>query len=251
MIKFGKQCFRNFRMHRFIIIFTISALIMLHSKLTLPAYAQSVAPVVVELFTSQGCSSCPPADELLSKLAQEKGIIALGMHVDYWDYIGWRDPFAQPIMTLRQKEYARTLNQPFIYTPQMVINGRYQAVGSKKLMVENLIETARTHYPLVEISPQWDGDDVYVSLPAMAAVAKGYNLFFAQITPFSSTKVTAGENNGRELKDSNIVLKLDNIGYWDGTATEFRKKIEIKSTMSALIIQTAEFGPIVGAGFVE
>src|SRR5690606_23996855 len=100
-------------------------------------------PVVVELFTSQGCSSCPPADRFLGELAARPGVIALGLHVDYWDYIGWKDPYARRAHTERQRDYSRTLNQRYVYTPQMVINGAFQAIGSDRAAVDGLIEEAR------------------------------------------------------------------------------------------------------------
>ena len=100
-----------------------------------PAFAGSDAampPVVVELFTSQGCSSCPPAEAFLNELADEEGVIALELHVDYWDYIGWPDPFASPRMTERQRDYARELGLRYVYTPQMVIDGRSWAVARRR-----------------------------------------------------------------------------------------------------------------------
>src|SRR4051812_11073686 len=94
-----------------------------------PAWAGGVSPVVVELFTSQGCSSCPPADEYLGELTRRKDVIPLAFHVDYWNYIGWVDPYATKEMTQRQKDYARALNQRYVYTPEMVVNGAAYEVG--------------------------------------------------------------------------------------------------------------------------
>ncbi|MBT5374998.1 MAG: DUF1223 domain-containing protein, partial [Rhodospirillaceae bacterium] len=100
--------------------------------------AESPAPVVVELFTSQGCSSCPPADAFLNDLSRRDDVIALSLHVDYWDYIGWEDPFATPESTNRQRRYAPVLAARSIYTPQMVIDGAAHEVGSKRKAITRL-----------------------------------------------------------------------------------------------------------------
>src|SRR5689334_7353524 len=107
------------------------------------AHAEDRRPVVVELFTSQGCNSCPPADAFLGELAARPDVLALSLHVDYWDYIGWKDPFAQRAYTERQRSYSRALNQRFVYTPQMVIDGTLQGVGSETATINKLIEKAR------------------------------------------------------------------------------------------------------------
>src|SRR6059036_991639 len=94
--------------------------------------ADNRPPVVVELFTSEGCSSCPPADAFLGELAQRPDIVALAFHVDYWDYIGWKDPYASPLTTQRQHDYAAALHLHMVYTPQMVVDGRADVVGSER-----------------------------------------------------------------------------------------------------------------------
>jgi len=104
--------------------------------------AESPPPVVVELFTSQGCSSCPPADAFLNDLSRRDDVIALSLHVDYWDYIGWEDPFATPESTNRQRRYAPVLVERSVYTPQMVIDGAAHEVGSKRKAVTRLINSA-------------------------------------------------------------------------------------------------------------
>ena len=98
-------------------------------------------PVVIELYTSQGCSSCPPADALLNELAGRDDVIALAMHVDYWDYIGWKDIFANPAHTVRQRAYANADGQRMIYTPQMIVGGKDHVVGYKPMHLAKLIET--------------------------------------------------------------------------------------------------------------
>src|SRR5258707_13809334 len=116
--------------------------------LAVPLPVRADSPVVVELFTSQGCSSCPPADEYLGELTMRGDIIPLACHVDYWNYIGWTYPFASKQMTHRQKAYSRVLGQRYIYTPEMVVNGTTQEVGSNRHGVEALIEAARKAPPI-------------------------------------------------------------------------------------------------------
>src|SRR5277367_5521376 len=114
-------------------------LLVLALMLSSVAQAGETRPVVVELFTSQGCNSCPPADAYLGELAKRPDVLALSLHVDYWDYIGWRDPFAQHAFTLRQRDYSHALSERYVYTPQMVINGQLQGVGSQRGDIERLI----------------------------------------------------------------------------------------------------------------
>ena len=97
------------------------------------------APVVVELFTSQGCSRCPPADAYLAELARRPDIVALSFHVDYWNYVGWRDPFSSTRWSKRQRDYGASLNRRFVYTPQIVVDGRDESIGSRRPRVEALI----------------------------------------------------------------------------------------------------------------
>ena len=103
--------------------------------LGVPVAANDELTVVVELFTSQGCSSCPPAEAFLGELATRPNVVALEFHVDYWDYIGWQDPFGSPAYTKRQRGYSASMGTPYVYTPQMVIQGRIHEVGSKLHLV--------------------------------------------------------------------------------------------------------------------
>ncbi len=117
----------------------------LSAALTLaaPAFAAERAAVVVELFTSEGCSSCPPADAYLGELAKRSDVLALSFHVDYWNRLGWTDPFSSPEATARQKGYAQSLKQSYVYTPEMVVDGRAHEAGSRREKMETLIEAAR------------------------------------------------------------------------------------------------------------
>ena len=113
----------------------------------MPPARAAERPIVVELFTSEGCSSCPPADALLGELATRPNVLALSFHVDYWDRLGWKDPFSSPEATARQQHYARLLGLDTVYTPQIVVDGSWEAVGSDQAAVERALDQARRSRP--------------------------------------------------------------------------------------------------------
>src|SRR5262245_38547331 len=173
------------------------------------------APVVVELFTSQGCNSCPPADALLGELAQRPDLVALAFHVDYWNYIGWQDPFSSPEATQRQRDYASSLGLGSVYTPQMVIDGSFDAVGSDRTRVNQAIAAASQHSKIpVAIAANPTGGWL-VTLPA-AAVDQAATVWLALYDRQHVTSVRRGENAGATLTDYNIVREFRRIGRWDG-----------------------------------
>ena len=142
--------------------------------LTLPgaALAQS-APVVVELFTSQGCSSCPPADKLMHDLAKREDVIALALHVDYWDYIGWKDLFADPEHTKRQQRYAFRGGRDVVYTPQMIINGQDDVVGARAMELAEIIAAHAERGSPVTLRATRAGDAVQIEASAAEGAAPG------------------------------------------------------------------------------
>ena len=184
------------------------------------------SPVVVELFTSEGCNSCPPADAYLGELAKRPGVLALSWHIDYWDYIGWKDPFAQHEFTLRQRAYEHALAQPYIYTPQMVINGHLQGIGSERDEIERLIAEARQEQaaqaagaPRVTVH----GDEVHVEGGANQPSVVWAAWFDTQ----HWTPVAQGENAGRRLGEFNVVRKWSQLGRYNG------KPVTLKLGMAA------------------
>lgn len=215
-----------------------------------PLKASGAAPVVVELFTSQGCSSCPPAEALLRELAEEEGIIALELHIDYWDYIGWDDPFGSPQMTARQRGYAHDLRLPYVYTPQMVIDGRFNVVGSRRGRVRDAIaQAAARGKPLdVRLSHE-DGGKVII--PAGHSPSGGATVWLAAYDGDHETAVPRGENAGRTLQNRNVVRELEDLGTWTGERMEI--PIDLASAAGrgragcAVIVQQGRTGPILGA----
>jgi len=208
------------------------------------------APVVVELFTSQGCSSCPPADELLGELAQQPGVIALAMHIDYWDYIGWKDPFANPELTARQRAYVRSLGLRYVYTPQMVIDGGTDVVGLHRNSVLGAIEEAAKERKALNVSfSREDGGKVII--PAGHAPDEGATIWLAVFDSRHETEVRRGENAGRKLLDYNVVRKMTPLGTWSGAAMEIPFDMAAAAAGGqdgcAVIVQQGKTGMVLGA----
>jgi hypothetical protein len=214
-------------------------------------------PIVVELFTSQGCSSCPPADAYLGELAMRPGILALAFHVDYWNYIGWTDPFARPWATARQRDYQKSLNERFIYTPQMVVNGAGQGVGSERGTIEALLKAAASAapspHPQLTLHRRDDGAlqvDIGggASPPGMPA-----DIWLIGFDPMHRTEVLRGENGGHELIDFAAVRSYRRLGAWPGWSLELVVPPAEAAALgedAAVLVQTAGLGPILTAATI-
>lgn len=185
-------------------------------------------PVVLELFTSQGCSSCPPADRLLTRLAQDPKlagrVIPLSFHVDYWDYIGWQDPFASPRWSERQRQYGRAFRSNRIYTPQVVVNGRTECVGSQEKVVRQQIAAALATAPAGRVTLETDpvGTDGRLRVRAGAemksAAGASLDLWVAVWETGLETPVGAGENASRTLHNDHVVRRLEKAFTLPGKA---------------------------------
>ncbi|MEJ6402343.1 DUF1223 domain-containing protein [Yoonia sp. 2307UL14-13] len=208
---------------------------------------QAVAdsPVVVELYTSQGCSSCPPADAFLHELAKRDDVIALALHVDYWDYIGWKDSFATPEYTARQHAYAQSFNAAVVYTPQMVINGKEHVVGSRTVQVMDGIMRHQAAASSVDVSVTRSGGAVEIS--ADADEEGDYLVQLVRYTPQETIAIRRGENAGRELSYANVVRKWDVVGRWDGSSALNLRAAAEGDEPVVVLIQQAGHGAIVGA----
>jgi hypothetical protein len=209
--------------------------------------AQGDRPVVVELFTSQGCSSCPPADALLGELAAREDVIALAYHVDYWDYIGWRDRFGDPANTQRQRTYAAWMGTRMVYTPQMVVAGRYDVVGSRRQQVEDTLALAHAEPPPLAVS-MLGFDRVAIAGPPGPADALVLAVIFQAR---AETPVGAGENGGSTLVEYNIVREMIPVGHYGGGTQELtldsRWLAEEDYDGCAILVQDAATGRILGA----
>lgn len=196
-------------------------ILLLPFLLLLPHAARAEAPrrpTVVELFTSQGCSSCPPADALLTRLQQaDPDLLPLDLHVTYWDRLGWKDPFSFAAVTARQREYSAGFGQNSVYTPQLVVDGRYQAVGSDAEAVRQAIARARAAAAAVPLSLVQDAGGLRVR--AGAGAGRG-TLLLVGFDRTHTTPVRNGENDGRTLTETNVVRALVPAGAWSGQAVE-------------------------------
>jgi hypothetical protein len=214
--------------------------------------AVSPSPVVVELFTSQGCSSCPPADALLGELAQRPNIVALALHVDYWDYIGWKDPFASPALTRRQRDYADALGLRMVYTPQMVVDGRIDVVGSHHGEVESAIAESAAK-PKLAVRIEGDGRGGHRAVIPAGDSSEEATVWFAVLDSEQETKVGRGENSGRMLKEFNIVREWRRIGSWNGSAITLPLEAVPGEDRNAcaVIVQSGATGPVLGAAYMR
>jgi len=200
--------------------------------------------VVVELFTSQGCSSCPPADALLRELAERDDVVALALHVDYWDYIGWKDSFASPAFTARQKAYAYAHGKHMVYTPQMVIGGEHEVVGTKEMKIADLIATQRAQTPEVALAVTRHDGQLTISAQAPEPVKGKLLVQVVRYLPRETVEVRSGENAGRDLDYSNIVTDWRIAGEWD-TAAPLTMEMPIEGSLPVVVLlQHAGHGPI-------
>ena len=209
-------------------------------------------PVVVELFTSQGCSSCPPADQIMHDLAQRDDVIGLALHVDYWDYIGWKDEYAQPGHTSRQRAYAHEGGRTMIYTPQMVINGQQDVVGAKAGELNHLINAHLTAAPEATVSATRTGNDVTVNVaPVGLAAGEKYDVRVVQYSPMRRASILHGELAGHELNYANVVENWQIAGRWDGGAPQDFTASLMLDLPAVVLIQRVGHGPIVAAARVK
>ncbi len=219
----------------------------------LPARADS--PTVVELFTSQGCYSCPPAERFLGELASRDGILALEFHVDYWDNLvygsagKWKDPFSSPAFTARQRDYNVSIRKRTgVYTPQMVVDGKFEVVGSREGAVESTIEDARARSGRrVKVSAVPTGAGLKVSLKDGPDRSGG--VWLVSFLRQEATRVLRGENQGKHLVNHNIVTDMRRIGEWNGKDRTFEVASvrNDEKTGCAVLVQAGEAGPILGA----
>jgi hypothetical protein len=232
----------------------ILAALLLTLAISMPATAGQVqqAPhAVLELFTSQGCSSCPPADAVLEDLGKRPDLLTLAYHVDYWDYIGWTDTFGSADATKLQREYAQSRGTTKIYTPQLVVNGADDVVGSRRGDVDAKVKAASLSLP---VKLEASGDTVMVDVPAQPGGPDAM-IWLVTFIKHADITIERGENAGKQMSYSQIVTGRQMLGMWDAAAGSHLKLplgevLTGKSDGAVILVQQEKSGlpgPILGA----
>jgi len=210
--------------------------------------------VVLELFTSQGCNSCPPADAMMPEWEKMPGVLPLSLHVDYWDYLGWRDTFGKKGHTTRQQAYAQSMGARQIYTPQAVVDGQFQAVGSNRAAVEEALKAAEKEKRVVlQAQPVKDAagrPGWQIAVPTVAGWQGEAKLLLCQYDREHKVAIERGENTGHTLTYLNVARSWDDFGRWKGQAASYSVpdlgKIDWQKQGVVIMLQSLR-GPILGA----
>ena len=217
------------------------------------AGAQSKLPIVVELFTSQSCDQCPPADDYLGELAKRPDVIALSYHVSMWDYLGWKDTFANEWTTARQETYAAFLRERSLYTPQMVIGGTIHEVGSRRDKIAKAIDQRRERSaPYLDIFVERvEGGKLAVLIPAGKMNQRDVVVLLVRYDSSRKIAIEGGENRGRTMVYHNVVSDYRTLGMWYGQELEIHLNVaDLRfggRDGSVILVQEAGSGRIIGA----
>jgi hypothetical protein len=216
-------------------------------------------PAVLELFTSQGCSSCPPADKLLAELGKRPGLVALSYSVDYWNYLGWHDTLSSHANSERQREYARMRGDGSVYTPQVVVDGLFHVNGSNEAAIEMAMRNAakRLTDVKVPVSMYAEGDTLVIGIGAARDTAdqRDGTVWLAVAKDQATVSITRGENRGKTLSYYHPVREVSPVGMWKGEAMTLRlplKDLKIKGgDYLVALVQVENGGPILGAAHFD
>jgi hypothetical protein len=210
-------------------------------------------PVVVELFTSQGCSSCPPADALLGRLAERKDVLALSLPITYWDMLGWKDTLASDANTRRQKAYATAMGRGGIYTPQMIVDGQSDIVGSRESAVEAAIAAKSADMRAVPVALSATPRTLHIAIGADRS-SDDATIWMFHILSKAAVHIGAGENEGKNITYRNIVRDVRAIGVWKGQAISLDlPRVDMISPPHdavAVVVQDGNYGRIIGAAYI-
>ncbi len=205
-------------------------------------------PVMVELFTSQGCSSCPPADAILGELARDPDVLALSLPVDYWDRLGWKDTFAKPEFTARQQQYAEWRASRQVYTPQAIIDGAIDVIGSRRAAMIDAVNAQRAKVKPVLVNLSQTGRGIGLGLQS-GPLSEPATIWIARYQLRGQVAVKRGENGGQMLDYFNVVTDLHRLGSYPGGAAEFSlaESPPEAGTGLAVFVQSSRTGAILGA----
>ncbi|MEX1060177.1 MAG: DUF1223 domain-containing protein [Methyloceanibacter sp.] len=220
-----------------------------------PAKPAAPSTAVLELFTSQGCSSCPPADALLAELGKRPGLVTLSYSVDYWNYLGWHDTLSSPANSERQREYARMRGDGSVYTPQIVVDGLTHVNGRNEAAIEAAVRSAamRLKDVRVPVNMHAEGDTLVIGIGAAPdnSDKRGATVWLAIAKELETVSITRGENRGKKLSYSHPVRELSPIGMWKGEAMTLKLPLKDLKTMDGdclvALLQVENGGPILGA----
>ena len=242
-------------MRKFILLPVLSAVLLFSFGKGLSAIglsgANAIAPqenlAVVELYTSQSCSSCPPADRLLNSIADDPNIIALGFHVTYWDHLHWKDTLSREFATQRQRTRARYNNSRRVYTPQMVVNGKSEFVGSNRATLASALSNPH-NVTAITVNHNTSNQSIEITLPN---IERGnYTLWVAGIQNTHTQAIPSGENRGRTVEYKNSVLDFKSGGSWDGSSDSRVISVTPQKNIDRYIVYAQErgYGPVLAAG---
>jgi hypothetical protein len=207
---------------------------------------------VVELFTSQGCNSCPPADAYMEELARRTGVLALTFNVDYWDYLGWRDTLGSKDFSQRQYDYAKSRGDMDVYTPQMIVDGRSHYVGSKRGEVDAALKRSGAASPAQWVPISLNESELEIEVSIEGGGSGHATLWFMALAPRLEVVIEKGENAGKTIVYSNVVRKLVPAGMWHGSPfrlTQSKNAVlgpDCKGCVA--LLQSGHVGPIIGIG---
>jgi hypothetical protein len=220
-----------------------------------PADSKGKRPVVVELYTSQGCSSCPPADVLLGQLATRKDVLAISLPVTYWDMLGWRDTLASDSNTRRQKAYAKELGRGGVYTPEMIIDGASDVVGSRTQAVESAIAARASDMQAVPVEIEANRQQIHIAVgSAPDHGQRDATIWLFGILPQATVGIGDGENSGRTITYHTVVREIRSIGTWRGQPVSVsmpRAEAGPPHDGIAVIVQQGGYGRVLGAALMD
>ncbi len=216
-----------------------------------PVAAEGRSGVLVELYTSQGCSSCPAADEILGRMAGDARVIPLSLHVDYWDYLGWKDKFSDARYTARQRAYATAAHDNMIYTPQMIVDGTARVVGSRKAEVERAVADELASPSPVALDLSRTKAVLTIRARATGTLTGPMRVQLVRFRPAEQVAILRGENAGRTITYRNVVTGWQQIGEWSG-AEPLRMDAPVPGSDGVVVvIQADDAGPVLAAAMAR